>query len=89
MATPAFTVGVVWFTCTVDTGAWLLDVTDCWLPEVRVGIGRMGDAMLVVVVGCVGCCVGGCFLVGVNGKRDAGCSFATDDVVVATSSIAG
>ena len=89
VATPAFTVGVVWFTCTVDTGTRLLDDTDCWLPEVRVGIGRMGDAMLVVVVGCVGCCVGGCCLVGVDGKRDAGCSIATDDVVVATSSTAG
>ena len=89
LATLAFTVGVVWFTCTVDTGTRLLDDIDCWLPKVRVGMGWMGDATFDVVVGCVGCCVGGCCLVGVDGKRDAGWSLATDDVVVATSSTAG
>ena len=66
----------------------MLDDIDCWLPKVRVGMGRMGDATLVVV-GCVIGCVGGCCLVGVDGKRDAGCSLATDDVVVAPSSTAG
>ena len=67
----------------------LVDPADCWLPDVMDGIQRIGDAMVVVVVGCVGCCVGGCCLVGVDGKRDAGCSLATDDVVVAPSSTAG
>ena len=61
-----------------------MDAADCWLPEVSVGMGRMGN----VLVGVVGC-VGGCCLVGVDGKRDAGCSLATDDVVVETSSTAG
>ena len=63
-----------------------MDAADCWLPEVSVGMGRVGDVMLVVVVVC---CVGGCCLVGVDGRIGAGWSLATDDVVVATSSTAG